>query len=59
MKIWGALTPSLIPFFLSSVNIVDASEESFTEQFLGSPLLVLAVVIVIDIVALIYRKIRR
>ncbi|MEM3609094.1 MAG: hypothetical protein QXV87_01945 [Candidatus Bathyarchaeia archaeon] len=46
-------------FFLSFVNIVGASEESLTEQFLGSPLLVLTAIIIMDIIALIYRKIRR
>jgi hypothetical protein len=46
-------------FLLSFVNIASASEESLTEQFLGSPLLVLTAIIVIDIIALIYRKIRK
>jgi uncharacterized membrane protein YhhN len=59
MKVRGALTLSFILFFLSFVSIVGASEESLTEQFLGSPLLVLTAIIVIDIIALIYRKIRK
>ncbi|MEM3726057.1 MAG: hypothetical protein QXK98_04240 [Candidatus Bathyarchaeia archaeon] len=59
MKARGALASWLMLFFLSFVNIVGASEESLTEQFLGSPLLVLTAIIIMDIIALIYRKIRR
>lgn len=59
MKARGVLASCLMLFFLSLVNIVGASEESLTEQFLGSPLLVLTAIIIMDIIALIYRKIRR
>ncbi|MEM3463489.1 MAG: hypothetical protein QXL91_01335 [Candidatus Bathyarchaeia archaeon] len=59
MKVRGVLASWLMLFFLSLVNIVGASEESLTEQFLGSPLLVLTAIIIMDIIALIYRKIRR
>jgi hypothetical protein len=41
------------------INVVGAADESFVDQFLGSPLLVLAIIIVIDIVALVYRRIRK
>jgi hypothetical protein len=41
------------------INIVSATDESFADQFLGSPLLVLTAIIVIDIIALVYRKIRK
>jgi hypothetical protein len=41
------------------INIVGAADESFADQFLGSPLLVLTAIIVIDIIALVYRKIRK
>ncbi len=58
MKARVTQTLSLMFFLLSFVNVVGASEESFTEQFLGSPLLVLTAIIIIDIIALIYRKIR-
>jgi hypothetical protein len=47
-------------FFLSTlVNHVSAADGSFTEQFVGSPLLVLTAVIVIDIIAFVFRKIRK
>jgi hypothetical protein len=59
VKVQVTSTLSLMLFLLSFVNIASASEESFTEQFLGSPLLVLTAIIVIDIIALIYRKIRK
>jgi len=41
------------------INIVGAADESFADQFLGSPLLVLTAIFVIDIIALIYHKIRK
>ncbi|MGQ9624668.1 MAG: hypothetical protein ACUVUF_05380 [Candidatus Bathycorpusculaceae bacterium] len=59
MKVRGAQALRLMLIFLSLVNVVSASEESFTEQFLGSPLLVLTAIIIIDIIALVYRKIRK
>jgi len=41
------------------INSVVAQEEPFVDKFLGSPLLVLVAIIVIDIIALIYHRIRR
>lgn len=41
------------------INSVVAQEEPFVDKFLGSPLLVLVAIIVIDIMAFIYHKIRR
>jgi cadmium resistance protein CadD (predicted permease) len=41
------------------INSVVAQEEPFVDKFLGSPLLVLVAIIVIDIIAFIYHKIRR
>ena len=41
------------------INSVGAEEEPFVDRFLGSPLLVLVAIIVIDIIAFIYHKIRR
>ncbi len=41
------------------INSVVAQEEPFVDRFLGSPLLVLVAIILIDIIALIYHKIRR
>lgn len=46
--------------FLSTlINVVFATDDSFLDQFIGSPLLVLTAIIVIDIIAFIYRKIRK
>ena len=36
-----------------------AAEESPISKFLGSPLLILAAIIIIDIIAFLYRKIRK
>lgn len=41
------------------INSVVAQEKTFVDKFLGSPLLVLVAIIVIDIIALIYHRIRR
>jgi hypothetical protein len=44
---------------LTSINHAYAAEESPINQFLGSPLLILTAIIIIDIIAFIYRKIRK
>jgi len=41
------------------INSVNAEGDSFTDKFLGSPLIVLVAIIVIDIIAFIFHKIRR
>lgn len=41
------------------IGTVRAADESFTSQFLGSPLLALAALVVIDVIAFIYHKIRK
>jgi hypothetical protein len=47
-------------FFLSAlISHVNAADQSFADQFLGSPLLILAALIVIDAIAFVYRKIRK
>ena len=38
---------------------VNAAGESFEEQFLGSPMLILVAIIAIDIMAFIYHKVRK
>jgi len=52
-----ALYPLLFLFAL--INNVHAGDASFVDQFIGSPLLILTAIIVIDIVAFIYYKIRK
>jgi len=54
-----ALVLSPLLFFLASIGSLRAGDESFADQFLGSPLLILAGLFVIVIIALIYHKIRR
>ncbi|MEM4713840.1 MAG: hypothetical protein QXQ61_04740 [Candidatus Bathyarchaeia archaeon] len=41
------------------INRVYAAEKSLPSKFLGSPLLVLTAIIIIDIIAYLYRKIRK
>lgn len=38
---------------------VNAESESFVEQFIGSPLLILVAIIIIDIIAFAYHKLRK
>jgi len=41
------------------ISRVYAEEDSLLNQFLGSPLLVLTAIIVVDIIAFLYRKFRK
>ena len=59
MKSRMASVFSPLLFFFTSIGSVEAADVSFTDQFLGSPLLILAGLIVIVIIAFIYHKIRR
>ena len=54
-----ALVLSPLLFFLASIGSVKAGDVSFADQFLGSPLLILAGLFVIVIIAFIYHKIKR
>jgi len=48
-----------LPILFALINLAYADGESFGERFLGSPLLVLVAVIIIDIIALIFHKLRK
>ncbi len=52
-------TVHLIIFFFALTNIVYGADESFIDQFLGSPLLILAAAIVVDVFAFAFHKMRR
>lgn len=41
------------------VSSVYAEDGSIQNQFLGSPLLILTIIIIIDIIVFLYRKLRR
>ncbi|MGD0496103.1 MAG: hypothetical protein ABSB28_08680 [Candidatus Bathyarchaeia archaeon] len=41
------------------IGTVRAADDSFTSQFLGSPLLALVALVVIDVIAFVYHKIRK
>ncbi|MGC8998509.1 MAG: hypothetical protein ACP5JW_03815 [Candidatus Bathyarchaeia archaeon] len=41
------------------INHAYAAEESLPSKFLGNPLLILTAIIIIDIIAFLYRKIRK
>lgn len=46
-------------FLFALVNVVNAAGETFTDQFLDSPLLILAAFIMIDAIAFVYHRIRK
>ncbi len=56
----GVLALSVF-FTLSTllINSVNAEGDSFTDKFLGSPLIVLVVIVVIDILAFVFHTIKR
>jgi hypothetical protein len=45
--------------FSAVVGIAAAADESFFYQFLGSPLLILVALLIIDAMALLYHRIRK
>lgn len=53
-----ALATDLV-LLIALVNHVDASDGFAMDQFLGSPLLILVAILVIDIIAFAYHKIRK
>lgn len=56
----GAVSALFWYFLLFSLaGIVHVADESFGAQFLGSPLLILAAVIVIAVLASLYHRIRK
>jgi hypothetical protein len=57
----GRTRLALYPLLLLSIliNVARAADESFLDQFLGNPLLVLAAIIVLDVIAFLYHKIRK
>jgi hypothetical protein len=59
MKLSAKISLCIMLCFSLVAEVVGASEQSFGEQFLGSPLIVLAAIIILDILALIHRKFRK
>ncbi len=53
------LTPCVLFLLFTLINSVNAQGDFFTDKFLSSPLIILVAIIVIDIIAFIYHKIRR
>lgn len=51
--------PQILFLLLTLINSIHMKEESFIDKFLGSPLLVLVAIIIIDAVAFIYHIIRK
>jgi len=58
VKTHKSILYSMLVLF-SLIGNVWATDEPFADQFLGSPLLILASVIIIDVIALVYHKLRK
>ena len=59
MRKQAFLALNVVLILSAFVGIAKASEETFADSFLGSPLLVLAVILIIDAVAIAYYRIRK
>jgi hypothetical protein len=59
MKRHALLLPASILFAVCALNSVVYAEDSFVDKFIGSPLLILASLLVIVAVAFAYHKIRK
>jgi cadmium resistance protein CadD (predicted permease) len=59
MKTRMRLALHSILFLFALVSYANAADQSFADQFLGSPLLILVSIIVIDAIAFVYHKIRK
>lgn len=59
MRKQTVLATYLALVFSSLVGIAHAADGSFADQFLGSPLLVLVAVLIIDLVAFVFHKVRK
>jgi hypothetical protein len=59
MKQLGKWGLQVLLLFSAVVGIAVAADESFFYQFLGSPLLILVALLVIDAIVLLYHKIRK
>jgi len=59
MKRMISLVSVSMLLFLALVNGVWAQDESFGDKFLGSPLLILTIVIIVALIAMVFHKIRR
>jgi len=55
----GIILSHLVVLLLSLVNHVYAADQPFADQFLGSPLLVLVALFIIDGIAITYHKLRK
>jgi hypothetical protein len=54
-----ALTLRLVFLFSATTRVAYAADGFSVDQFIGSPLLILAAVLVIDLVAFAYHKMRK
>lgn len=59
MKRMISLVSVSMLLFLALVNGVWAQDETFTDKFLGSPLLILTIVIIVALIATVFHKIRK
>jgi hypothetical protein len=59
MERWTVLVLCSAFLLFALIKHAYAASGSFVDQFLGNPLLVLVVIVIIDAIAFVYRKIRK
>ena len=59
MKRPAVLASCFLFMVFAMVGVVHAADETFAEQFVGSPLLILAAIVVIAALASLYHRIRK
>jgi len=59
MNTWIMLVLHLMLFLSAMIGHAGAADQYLADQFVGSPLLILASIIVIDVIAFVYHKIRK
>jgi len=59
MKRMISLVSVSMLLFLALLNGVWAQDESFGDKFIGSPLLIVTIVIIVALIAMVFHKIRR
>jgi hypothetical protein len=59
MKLLARMSLNILLLVSALVSVAEATDNSLTSQFLGSPLLILVALIIIDAIAFAYHRIRK
>jgi hypothetical protein len=59
MKLLARMSLNILLLVSALISVAEATDNSFTSQFLGSPLLILVALVIIDAIAFAYHRIRK